>query len=424
MRQRGLLLAFLILIVLVGYRQWWYRQWYKESVCLSCQVQWIVRIIDKPKASFSGYSLNYRGIKVVCPKTVAGCELVGNLQAGDTIELSGVAGETNGVSKIVKYVKLPITSIWWWIRVSQQLQTQIVNNYRLLLSEPYSGLLAGIVLGEQANLSPDLYQALVRTGTMHIVAASGYNISLVAVFLITTLVIFVHRRAAVWLAIGGVFMYVMAAGAGPAVVRAGIMGGLALLAQAFGKDYHAGWALAVTLLIMLIATPWMLTSVSFQLSVAATIGVIWGTPALNRILERHQKAKETDLSKAMGVVNGDFATTLSAVLITIPVTLIAFGQVSVISPLVNLLVLWMVPPLMILGGLTALLGMISVGLAQLTAYLTWPLLALFSGVISWFGSWPGALVTLDGVSWWWGVGWWVLLAVWWTRRIKSPDKVS
>jgi competence protein ComEC len=170
---------------------------------------------------------------------------------------------------------------------------------------------------------------------------------------------------------------------------------------------------------MLIIWPWLFTSVSFQLSVAASAGMVWGTRKIFNlefeIINEKAKTKNV-IQNVFGVVGGDLRATLAATLATLPISLVTFGQVAWIAPVVNVMVLWLVPPMMVLGGLLAILGLIVPWLGQILAVFTWPLLWGFVAVITWFGNLPFGLVEFYRVPWIVGIGWWVILAAWWSRR--------
>ena len=149
--------------------------------------------------------------------------------------------------------------------------TAIVNH---VLPEPHAGLLNGILFGTKATLSKELYNALIRTGTLHIVALSGMNITIIALIMRSILLPFVSRRVASFLTILGIILFVWFVGASPSVVRAAIMGSISLLAIALGRQAWSllSWVLALG--IMLVIKPSWIGDISFQLSALATIGII------------------------------------------------------------------------------------------------------------------------------------------------------
>ena len=125
-----------------------------------------------------------------------------------------------------------------------------------VLPEPHGAFLKGLLLGERESLPQDLIENFKKTGTTHIVALSGYNITMVGRFFVALLLFLtIPFRLAFWLASAGIILFVILTGASPAVVRAGIMGILVLLAQREGRAYHMTNALALAAAAMVFQNP-------------------------------------------------------------------------------------------------------------------------------------------------------------------------
>lgn len=454
MKSAGLLVTLGLLLFIVFLREWGYNKWL-EHLEKQDQAILIITLVEEPNKTWEGYYFDDRGMRIKCPEAEKSCEVMSRVRPGDRLVAQGsIKNEVQEISngqkasgieqgdqvlskrtktifqiwKVLRYKPVqptPIISYWWWIRVMGELRVQIETYYKTVLGEPYAGLLSGIVLGTQTQMSEELYLALARTGTMHVVAASGFNITLVAGALMGVLLLWLPRKAASWGTMLGIVGYVLLSGAGPSVVRAGIMGGLAMIAQVWGRPYTAKWTLIITALLMLILWPWLLNGVSFQLSVAATAGLVWGEGKIRKVLQVDKLLKVEKSSKMKGnsVIEGvgkDLSTTTAATLATLPITAVTFGQISLIAPLVNTLVLWLVPPMMVLGGASAILSFIWAPLGQVAAWLTWPLLYTFVVLVEGFSQISWALLTIQGLSWWWGIGWWCLLMAWWGKDRVEP----
>ena len=143
-----------------------------------------------------------------------------------------------------------------------------------ILPEPHAGLLNGMLFGAKATLSKDLYDQLIQTGTLHIIALSGMNITILTNLVGITLLRFVSRRIASLLTIGGILFFVWFVGPSPSIVRAAIMGSISLFAVVSGRQYWPllSWILAVSVMILL-NIQWLF-DISFQLSALATLGII------------------------------------------------------------------------------------------------------------------------------------------------------
>jgi competence protein ComEC len=275
-------------------------------------------------------------------------------------------------------------------------------NFADLLPEPHVSLLSGVLLGVKGRLPDDFYQALRSTGTMHVVVASGYNVTVIAGVLVEVLVLFVSRRWVIPLAIVGIFGYTVMAGADPPIVRAAIMGSLLVAAQFFGKAYHGFWALILTGVLMAVVWPLIVFDVGFQLSLAATFGILALTPVILRGVRRMIGF----LGKG---VAEELAVTLGAQLMVLPVILVHFGKASWISPLVNLIVAFLVPVIMGVGGLLTLISFIWIDAARVFALLAWVPLTFFISVIRWFDRLGFGAFSFSFESWWWVVAYYVAL---------------
>ena len=207
------------------------------------------------------------------------------------------------------------------------------------LPEPMASLAAGILLGIKGQMPNDFYQALVNTGTLHIVAASGFNVMIVASVLMLLASKLWKRGVAIMTGILGILFYVLIAGASASVVRAGVMGSLTLIAYYFGRPAEARRLLWMAAGIMLLINPLLLLDIGFQLSVGATGGLLYLAPLMKRFPQHHY-LKEY------------LYPTLAATVATLPIILWHFGRVSWISPLVNMLVLPVVPLVMFLSAIT------------------------------------------------------------------------
>lgn len=210
------------------------------------------------------------------------------------------------------------------------LKESLESWYARILPEPEAGLMAGIVLGSKRGLPREFWLALQKTGTLHIVVASGFNVTVVMGAIIFLFAGLVKRWQAVILALAGVMLYSFIAGMEPAIIRAAIMGSLACLAQAFGRQGTALRLLFLAAGAMLLVNPLYLFDVGFQLSVLATLGLISVSPHLPEFLPKGMKE------------------TISAQLLVWPILLINFNQLSLIGILVNSLIVLFVPYVMFL----------------------------------------------------------------------------
>lgn len=215
------------------------------------------------------------------------------------------------------------------------------------LPEPSASLASGLITGGKQGLGQDLLDAFIIAGLVHIVVLSGYNVMIVAEAVLRAFGRFGKRNAAI-LAGSTIALFVIAAGAGAASIRAGLMAGLGLLARATGRTYAVVRALLVVAFLMLLWNPLLLAyDPGFQLSFIATLGLILLSPILEKKLMRIRSAFWRDL----------LAVTLAAQIAVLPLLLYQTGIFSLVSLPANLLVLPIVPLAMLLSFVAGIMGM-------------------------------------------------------------------
>ncbi|MEK7632417.1 MAG: ComEC/Rec2 family competence protein [Patescibacteria group bacterium] len=275
--------------------------------------------------------------------------------------------------------------VQWWKMIGA-IHEFVDHRVRSILPEPQATLLLGLLMGE--NSFSETWKIMFReTGTSHIVAASGYNVAVVAdLALILLVTLGLYRRQAYPIAILMIGGFVIIAGAGAAVIRAGVMGVLALTSRHIGRHTSPRNIIALTIAAMLLVEPRLLRDdVGFQLSIAATIGLIVLTDRIAPILKR--------VPTSFGV-RESLASTLAATISTLPITLVSFGSLSVVAPFVNMLVLPFIPFAMAFGAGSILVSSIVPQIGVWIALPAWTALASMTGIIGAFARIPFASVPI------------------------------
>ncbi len=245
--------------------------------------------------------------------------------------------------------------------------TSVINQ---VLPEPHAGLLAGILFGTKATLSKDFLDALTATGTLHIVALSGMNISILADLSITTFLRIVSRRIASLLTILIIIGFVWFVGPSASVVRAAIMGCLTLFAVLVGRPNWSIFSYILTVGIMLLVKPSWIGDLSFQLSALATLGII--------LFGKKQK----------NFIQDTLQTTLSAQVFTIPLILVTFRRISLVAPLTNILIGWVIAPVTAIGMAGAILGWIWLPMGVVFGWVSWVFLEYLIVMVEWTAKLP------------------------------------
>lgn len=293
--------------------------------------------------------------------------------------------------------------------------TSILNR---VLPEPHAGLLSGILFGTKATLDAEFKQALMTTGTLHIVALSGMNISILTVLVNLVLIRYVKRPIANMLSVAIIIGFIWFVGPSPSVIRAAIMGSISLLSVSVGRQSWPilSWILAV--FIMLLLNPLWIADVSFQLSILATLGIILFSTASKvdidpvdplsvpgNEIQWSQSADDTETTqKATGLLGtlpgilltflrDDLCVTLAAQVFTIPVIFFQFHRISLISPVTNVLIGWLIAPVTVIGFVIVGAGLFWMPLAYAAGWIAWVLLSAIIGAVRLTASIPFAGLT-------------------------------
>ena len=278
-------------------------------------------------------------------------------------------------------------------------EKSLANIYRIF-SDPESSLLAGILLGVDTGLTQELQQAFKDTGTAHIIAISGFNISIIAGLFFLFFSRFFGPRWGSALAVIGIVFYTVLVGGSAAVVRAAIMGSLALFARQIGRRQFAINTLLAVAMFMCLWNPLYVWDVGFQLSFFATLGLILYAEPFSQfasnILNRY-----FPLSTVERIIQplSDFVLlTFAAQLTTIPIMAYHFQRISLVSFIANPFILPAQPAVMILGGLAVFLSLLWMTLGQLAAWVAYPFAAYTIRIVELFDRVPHGTLYLGDFS--------------------------
>lgn len=259
-----------------------------------------------------------------------------------------------------------------------------------LISEPYAGFMNGILLGSKSGLGYELKQAFKTTGLTHIIAVSGYNVTIIITAFYTASQRVLPYKLRMGLVFGLILGFVILTGGSASVVRAGIMSALVLAARLFGRKAQALNSLIFAAGLMVIEQPSILVGdIGFQLSVAATVGLI----VLNPILEK--RVGERGVGKFLPASFREaFLSSLAAQIMTMPIILYYFKSLSIVSPIANLLILPVIPLAMTIGFLVIGAGLIYFPLGYILGFGAWVVLRAVVWVVDKLAAIPYASVVL------------------------------
>lgn len=318
------------------------------------------RIYSEPAVSYGKANFNLSGIKV----TVLSDE---KIHYGDYVVVEGIYKD--GVVEKGRLVDFKYSNGFF-----ESIRNSLVLFYKSRLAEPHASLVAGITIGAKSNISRNFGDKLKRTGTSHIVVASGTNVTLFGGFVLTLLLNFFPRKKSVILTIISIWFYVFVAGWEAPIVRAAIMASIAFVGQVFGRLVNISRVIFLTGILMLIVVPQWIGDIGFLLSFATTISMILFNHRVSNLLKFLPE-----------IVREDLSTSIAAQIGSSPIIFFFFGNFNILSPFINLLILWTVPFIMIIGGVSGIISFVFPGFASLTLQLLYPLTSWFITVINLFG---------------------------------------
>lgn len=261
-----------------------------------------------------------------------------------------------------------------------------LNALARVIPEPHSAFMAGLTVGAKQSIPKDLQEDFRKTGIIHVVVLSGYNITLVA-DTIMKIFSFLPRFLGIGLGVVGIILFTILTGASATAVRASIMALLVILARATGRIYEITWALFLTGFFMILHNPKILRfDTGFQLSFLATLALIYFAPYFEKKLWFvPPKWKLREIS----------AATVSTQIFVLPLLLYKMGIFSAVSLPVNLLILIFVPITMFFGFITGGLGMISGVLSVPFGWMSYAFLQYELFVVKIFASLPFASFNIE-----------------------------
>ncbi|MBN2549336.1 MAG: ComEC/Rec2 family competence protein [Anaerolineales bacterium] len=279
------------------------------------------------------------------------------------------------------------------------LRSKALQTVYHLFPDPEASLLAGILLGMESGIPEDVQTAFQDTGTAHIIAISGFNITIIGGLFATIFLRLLgkpRRFLAAALTVIVIALYTLLVGPSAAVVRAALLGGFAIFARQLGRAQHGLNSLAIIAALMSLQNPYALWDVGFQLSFAATLGlVLYADPLQKRFLGWVSQHLPPEIAKRTAGMVGEYLLfTLAAQVTTLPVTIYHFQRLSLAGLIANPLILPAQPPVMILGGLATLLGLAFTPLGQVFAALAWPFVAYTIQMVQLLARIPSAALTL------------------------------
>lgn len=263
----------------------------------------------------------------------------------------------------------------------EQWRQRYFAGMRNALPEPGASFALGLLLGTRGLIPKEVQDMLTTVGLTHLIAVSGYNLTIiinVARKPLRSVSKFMALMAPVWL----IFVFMLLTGFSASIVRAAIVSGLSLLASYYGRTYKPMVLIMLSAVITLAYNPaYLWSDVGWQLSFLAFYGIL----IIGPLLEKQFRVEK--------VIPKLLIESMAAYIITLPLIMGLFGNVSIIAPIANLLILPLVPLVMFLAFISAMFG-IATPLAPIIGLPLKILLSAMLGIMKLLANMPMASVTI------------------------------
>lgn len=295
-----------------------------------------------------------------------------------------------GIYSTMSYPKIEVQSTEEGLKVLAwvySLRNQLAQTLAKVLPEPQMSLAEAIVLGKRGMIPQSLKDDFTLTGTVHLIAISGLNLTIIVGLFLSFGIWLLGRRHYfyIWLALVAIWAYALLTGMQPPVVRSAIMATLFLAAELLGRQRSAITALTLAAAVMTGISPYILSDASFQMSFLAMAGLVFIFPTLQTMGRKVVSAAPEKVRTIASIANftsDSLAVTMAAIIAVWPVVAYYFGIVSLVGPLATLLALPILPAIIATVALTGVAGLVFLPAAQVIGWLAWLFLSYLILVVS------------------------------------------
>lgn len=293
------------------------------------------------------------------------------------------SGGINKVATPITWYHVPLRTMF---SIKQNFEAQINK----IFPEPHASFMAGLLTGSRKGIPQQVLDDFQVTGLTHIIAISGYNITLI-ISLVVGLLFWLPRKHQLLPACIAIVGFTLFVGASAAVVRACIMGLLGLLALHTNSVNSARVTVLWTLFFMTVWNPkYLWYDAGFQLSFLAVLGLLECAPFLEPFCKR--------LPKTLAI-RESIQMTLAAQIAAAPLIVLLFNNFSTVAPLANVLIAPFIPLAMLFGTIGVVSSYVFFPLGQAIAYLAWACLQYVIYIAQWLGQVPYASLQTQVSHW-------------------------
>ncbi|MDD5145991.1 MAG: ComEC/Rec2 family competence protein [Candidatus Pacebacteria bacterium] len=325
-------------------------------------------------------------------------EITGNLKAPSE-DINGFNYKNyllkDGIYSVISFPKIELISKNQGNNLYKYLfsfKNKLKESLNSVMSPPQAGILEALFFGDENNISNDWKDKFNLTGVRHITAVSGMNITIISALILNFLLFLgFWRKQAFFISVILIVFYILMIGFPASALRAGIMGILFLSAQYFGRLSFAPRSIIFAAAFMLLLNPLLLKlDVGFQLSFLAIMGLVYLQPHFQEFFQKIPNFLQLRYT---------LAATLSAQIFTLPVLIYNFGRISILSPIVNILIVPLFSLITILGFTFSFAGIFLPFLGQIISWPAWLLLTYVLKVIDLFSKIQFVSKNISNMHW-------------------------
>jgi ComEC/Rec2-related protein len=280
----------------------------------------------------------------------------------------------------------------WLKRNLRILRIELTEQIERFLPEPQASLLIGILFGSERAFSDQFEEQLRISGTTHIIAASGYNVTIL-ILACGKIFGFIKKKYRLIISLVLIWLYCILSGLGASILRATMMGSITILALLSGNVRNTHILIPSGVFFLILINPKIIFDIGFQLSILATLGLIYVLPSIEGLIE-----KTFNIKSVPQFFEDNLLGTISCTLSTLPISISIFGKVSLVSVFANVLVLPLTESTMLYGTLALLGSFLVKNLSKVLFSIPYIQLKIFQRVIEFFGSIEWGYVDVDS-SW-------------------------
>jgi competence protein ComEC len=274
-----------------------------------------------------------------------------------------------------------VSDIFLWLKRNLRiLRIELTEQIERYLPEPQASLLIGILFGSERAFSDQFEEKLRISGTTHIIAASGYNVTIL-ILACDKILNFIKKKYRLLISFVLIWLYCILSGLGASILRATMMGSITILALLSGNVRNTHILVPSGVFLLLLIDPKIIFDIGFQLSILATLGLIYILPSIESVVEKIFK-----IQSVPQFFEENLLGTISCTLSTLPISISIFGKVSLVSVFANVLVLPLTESTMLYGTLALLGSFLAKNFSEVLFSTPYIQLKIFQRIVEFFGS--------------------------------------